>query len=68
MKTILYTVSIFDKEYCSPQVCHHEKKFYGMRLLLWTLSTDQHLLEATKPFGIHREDLPNVKNKSLMSI
>ena len=68
MKTILYTVSICDKEYCSLQICHHEKKFYGMRLLLWPLSTDQHLLEAIKPFGIHREDLPNVKNKSLMSI
>ena len=30
-----------------------KRKFYGTWLLSWALSTEQHLVEATRAFGIH---------------
>ena len=41
-----------------------KRKFYDTRLLSWALSTDQHLVEATKAFGIHGKNLSSARSKN----
>ena len=79
IKTIVYTVSVCDKiSKFEPRLYWSylpgmpgmpleyfimKRTFDCTRLLIWSLPTDQHLLEAIKPFKIHRKDLPNVRNE-----